>query len=70
MANETRNDDNSAGQWLRGFKGCEHYTDEEAGEIADSLDLLAAILLENAAQKLHCNIYSNEIQHKKPKIAA
>lgn len=70
MADEKRNDDISAGQWLRDFKGCEHYTDDEAEDIANSLDLLAAILLENAAQKLHCNMYNSEIQHKEPKKAA
>lgn len=60
----------SAGEWLRTFKGCEHYSDEEAEEIVDSLDRLATIMLENAAQKLHHNTYIDDKQHKPPKIAA
>ena len=39
--------------WLRSFKGCEHYSDEEAKEDLDSLNQLAAILLRNASQKTH-----------------
>lgn len=31
--------------WLRTFKGCEHYTDEEASAILYSLDILAEIFL-------------------------
>lgn len=38
-------------EWLRSFKGCEHYSDEEAREVLDSLNQLAAILLRNASQK-------------------
>ena len=38
--------------WLRSFKGCEHYNDAEAMAILDSLDILATILLENAHHKL------------------
>ncbi len=38
--------------WLRSFKGCEHYDDVEAMAILDSLDILATILLENAHHKL------------------
>jgi hypothetical protein len=46
--------DNSA-EWLRSFKGCEHYCDDEALEVIKSIDALAIILLENAAQKLRVN---------------
>lgn len=38
-------------EWLRSFKGCEHYSDEEAMNVLDSLNQLAAILLRNASQK-------------------
>lgn len=31
--------------WLRTFEGCSHYTDKEAIEVLNSLDVLAAILL-------------------------
>jgi len=31
--------------WLRSFKGCEHYTDEEALEISKNLCVFAKILL-------------------------
>ena len=40
-------------EWLRSFKGCEHYSDEEAMDVLDSLNQLAAILLRNASQKTH-----------------
>lgn len=33
-------------EWLRSFEGCEHYTDQEAMEILQSLDVLAAIFLQ------------------------
>ena len=39
--------------WLRSFKGCEHYTDEEANKIIESLDTVAAILLEAIPEKIH-----------------
>ncbi|MBN9482201.1 MAG: hypothetical protein BGO70_16625 [Bacteroidetes bacterium 43-93] len=32
-------------EWLRSFKGCEHYSDDEALEILGSLDIMAHILL-------------------------
>ncbi len=35
--------------WLRSFKGCEHYNDQEATEILQSLKILANILVKNAA---------------------
>lgn len=38
-------------EWLHSFKGCEHYSDEEARDVLDSLNQLAAILLRNASQK-------------------
>ena len=40
-------------EWLRSFKGCEHYTDAEAIAVLDGLNQLAAILLRNASQKTH-----------------
>lgn len=45
----------SDGDWLRSFKGCEHYTDEEAKSVVESLDILATIMLENAAQRVKEN---------------
>ncbi|WP_346320319.1 hypothetical protein [Chitinophaga sp. YIM B06452] len=36
---------------LRGFPGCEHYSDEEANEIIDSLEKLANILYEIHVQQ-------------------
>jgi hypothetical protein len=39
--------------WLRSFKGCEHYSDSEAMAVLESLNSLAAVLLRNASQKLH-----------------
>jgi predicted transcriptional regulator len=38
--------------WLRSFKGCEHYNDMEAIAVLDSLDILATILLGNASHKI------------------
>jgi hypothetical protein len=61
----------SAGKWLRSFKGCEHYSDEEALAVSDSLNQLASILLRNASQKIHTIdnqhvVYLNpEKQHQK-----
>jgi DNA recombination-dependent growth factor C len=52
-------------EWLRSFKGCEHYSDEEATRIAESLDILASILLENAAQKLRSNNITVNIDNHK-----
>jgi hypothetical protein len=40
-------------EWLRSFKGCEHYSDAEAMAVLESLNNLAAILLRNASQKSH-----------------
>lgn len=52
-------------EWLRSFKGCEHYSDEEARNVLDSLNQLAAILLRNASQKSHnidnqCFVYLHQ----------
>lgn len=33
-------------EWLRSFKGCEHYTDDEAVKIVQSLERLANILFD------------------------
>ncbi len=38
--------------WLRSFKGCSHYNDEQAFEIINSLKTLAKILANN----IHKNI--------------
>ena len=40
-------------EWLRSFRGCEHYSDSEAMAVLESLNNLAAILLRNASQKSH-----------------
>lgn len=37
--------------WLRGFSGCEHLTDDEALETIASLKCLAAFLLNSLAGK-------------------
>ena len=58
-------------EWLRSFKGCEHYSDEEAIAVIDSLNQLASILLRNASQKLRdidnqqVVYLNNEKQHQK-----
>jgi hypothetical protein len=36
---------------LRGFPGCEHYSDEEANEIIDSLEKFANILYDIYVQR-------------------
>ncbi len=61
-------------EWLRSFKGCEHYSDEEAMAVLNSLDTLATILLGNASQNIHhidnqCVVYLHP-QEKQQKIAA
>lgn len=38
---------------LRKFPGCEHYTDEEAEQVVNSLNSLAEILLEYPLEKLY-----------------
>ena len=43
---------NNSPDWLRTFKGCEHYNDADAMAVLDSLDILAAILLGNASHKI------------------
>lgn len=40
------------GAWLRAFKGCEHYTDEEANDVISSLNAFAEILMEMDLGKL------------------
>lgn len=67
MIDEVRNindGEDSPAEWLRSFKGCEHYSDEEAKLIVESLDILATILLENAAQKLRSNSISINIDNQ------
>ena len=41
----------NAGIWLRSFKGCEHYTDEQALNIVRTLDTLAEIMFEFTCQQ-------------------
>jgi hypothetical protein len=55
---------NNSAEWLRSFRGCEHYGDVEAKETIESLDILASILLENAAQKLRSNSISINIDNQ------
>lgn len=38
--------------WLRSFKGCSHYNDEQAFEIINSLKTLAKILVNNTPEKI------------------
>ncbi len=60
--------------WLRSFKGCEHYNDIEAMAVLDSLDVLATILLRNASHKIrhidNQQVVSLNKQEKIQKIAA
>ena len=60
--------------WLRSFKGCEHYNDIEAMAVLDSLDVLATILLGNASHKIrhidNQQVVSLNEQEKIQKIAA
>jgi hypothetical protein len=37
--------------WLRSFKGCSHYNDEQAFDIINSLKTLAKILVNNKSEK-------------------
>ncbi len=37
--------------WLRSFKGCSHYNDEQAYHIINSLKTLAKILVNNMSKK-------------------
>ena len=41
----------NAGIWLRTFKGCEHYSDEQALEIVRTLDALAEVMFEFTCQQ-------------------
>lgn len=61
-------------EWLRSFKGCEHYSDEEAMNVLDSLNQLAAILLRNASQEIQhidnqCVVHLHQ-DEKQQKLAA
>jgi hypothetical protein len=61
-------------EWLRSFKGCEHYSDEDATDVINSLNQLAAILLRNASQKLQhsdnqCVVYLHQEENHQ-KLAA
>ncbi len=38
--------------WLRSFKGCSHYNDEQAIEVINSLTTLAKILLNNTPENI------------------
>lgn len=41
----------NAGVWLRSFKGCEHYGDNEALRIVRTLDALAEVMFEFTCQQ-------------------
>lgn len=41
----------NAGIWLRAFKGCEHYTDDQAMQIVRTLDTLAEVMFEFTCQQ-------------------
>lgn len=41
----------NAGIWLRAFKGCEHYTDQQAVEIVRTMDALAEVMFEFTCQQ-------------------
>lgn len=41
----------NAGIWLRAFKGCEHYSDDQALEIVRTLDALAEVMFEFTCQQ-------------------
>jgi hypothetical protein len=45
-------DNESKGEWLRSFRGCEHYSDDEANDVISSLDAFAEILIEMDLAKL------------------
>jgi len=61
-------------EWLRSFKGCEHYSDSEAMAVIESLNIFASILLRNASQKLHVIdnqlVISLQQEEKLQKLAA
>ena len=61
-------------EWLRSFKGCENYTDNEALDILNTLDVFATILLETAS-KIITNIDNQQVvslisQNEPIKLAA
>lgn len=41
----------NAGIWLRAFKGCEHYSDEQALNLVRTLDTLAEVMFEFTCQQ-------------------
>ena len=51
---------------LRSFSGCEHYTDEEALGIIQSLEMLSVIIFENAEIKSIC-IDNQQVVNSKDK---
>ena len=61
-------------EWLRSFKGCEHYSDSESLEILNALDAYAKILLKTASE-LITNIDNQQVvplisQNETKKLAA
>lgn len=64
----------SPADWLRSFKGCEHYSDEEAKQVIASLDVLADVLIE-VAQRNTAHIDNQHVvplyeENETKKIAA
>lgn len=49
----------NAGMWLRSFKGCEHYDDEQALQIVRTFDSLAEVMFEYSIQQMEKNKNEN-----------
>lgn len=61
------------GLWLRSFKGCAHYTDEEANDVISTLDAFAEILIEmDLAKSQHIDnqFFVNLQTEEKQELAA
>ncbi len=50
--------------WLRSFKGCKHYSDEEADMIIESLNQLAVILFDYTSLNVGTDIDNQIIINK------
>lgn len=60
--------------WLRSFKGCEHYSDEEAIQVIEALNILAGIFLKAKEEKTllidnQCIVSLKSINHSNKKVA-
>lgn len=40
-------------EWLRSFDGCEHYSDQEAIEVLQTLDILTSVFLRSTNVKMY-----------------